>query len=444
MKPDYFKYQQKQEDYKYRRKPNNKKAIILYNNDNNTNKIDNIYNKHHSNDIDIIIVELKSNNISKNWSVIIKNKIEFLEGIQLGINYATHLSHSLSVYYDGFIIVDHNLLFSFDIKLCNNCIYGIEMNNCFYFNGEWLDSIRGFNPMLRKTNMIHELRQYCNPKHFTQQILDPQNKFGLYNTINKIAMVLVNYNMPERTDQIYESIVKYVKYDVDFYIVDNGSDLVAPSKYTTIWLRINMQTTNGWNMGICYANTIRNTLKFDYYGFWVWITTSSYNTEENDILTPMINYLDQHPKTMAICPSIKNGDSWGHLKKEGNIPKEVIFVDNLATVYRTKWFDSIRYFDPNEIRGFGVDIENGILTRYCGYKCVVDHRTTINKPSGIAYRMKRMNADSGKRGQIALKEMQTILKDRYGDYGSLYTKKVDISNGIFTNRKGTWFYDIDN
>lgn len=441
MKPNYFKYPERNENFSYKRKQIKKTAIILYNYNDNKEQVDKIYNEYKSGKFDIFIVELKDNIKTDNWSVIIKNKVDIIEGILIGILYASHLSHSLKYYYDGFLIIDQTKEIKFDDKQFKDCKDGIEFTNCFYFNAEWLWNIRFFNPLLRKDNFLDELRIYCDSRNFTNKILNPKEKFGLFKKNNRVAMVLVNYNMHERCDQIYESILKYVKYPVDFYIVDNGSDIVEPSKYTTIWLRKNIQTTNGWNMGIAYANSIRNTFHFDYIGFWIWITTSSYDIESGDILSPMIEYLNNNNKTMAISPSVKNGDSWNHLKKNGDIPKEVIFVDNLATLYRTEWFDSIRYFDPNEIRGFGVDIENGILTRYCGYNCVVDHRVSIYKPSGIGYKMKRMNANSNKRCQLALAEMQSILRDRYGDYPSLYTKKIHISNGIFTNRSGTWFYD---
>ncbi len=53
---------------------------------------------------------------------------------------------------------------------------------------------------------------------------------------NRVAAIVVNYNMVERADNIAEGIKKYVKWPVDVIVVDNGSDLKdsPPSKHTAI------------------------------------------------------------------------------------------------------------------------------------------------------------------------------------------------------------------
>ena len=52
----------------------------------------------------------------------------------------------------------------------------------------------------------------------------------------KTAIILCSYNMPEYGDAIYEHIQRTVKVPYDFYYIDNGSDIVEPSKYTNIFI----------------------------------------------------------------------------------------------------------------------------------------------------------------------------------------------------------------
>ena len=74
----------------------------------------------------------------------------------------------------------------------------------------------------------------------------------------RVAAIVVNYNMVERANSIAEGIKKHVKWPVDIIVVDNGSDLKdsPPSPYTAIRLEANVQTTNGWLMGIEYAKAL--------------------------------------------------------------------------------------------------------------------------------------------------------------------------------------------
>ena len=67
---------------------------------------------------------------------------------------------------------------------------------------------------------------------------------------NRVAVILTNYNMPERTDALGDYLAAHVKHPYDFICVDNASDLMPPSKYTKVHLTANRQTTGGWLAGL--------------------------------------------------------------------------------------------------------------------------------------------------------------------------------------------------
>ena len=63
----------------------------------------------------------------------------------------------------------------------------------------------------------------------------------------KTAVILTNYNMPEATDLMVRRLTSHCDHDrFDMIVVDNGSDITKPSKFTTVQLPANCQTTGGY------------------------------------------------------------------------------------------------------------------------------------------------------------------------------------------------------
>jgi|EP01043_Picozoa_sp_COSAG02_P013346 hypothetical protein len=216
-------------------------------------------------------------------------------------------------------------------------------------------------------------------------------------------------------------------------------------------------------MGVEYAKALSHAYGYCYMAYWIWITTSEY-VEKKDILTPMAEAMIADPQIAGVSPYL-SADSlpktWPQLYRQKGAKdtdiKDVNFLDNLATLWRAEWFDSIGVFDPDELRGFGVDTENSYLARLSGRRVVVHQGVSIRKTSGVAYKMKRMNANGAKRGDVATKEMRNCLGFRYGGgkfeggyttWSNMPHNKLPPDNdfnknprAFFTNRRGAWFDD---
>lgn len=109
----------------------------------------------------------------------------------------------------------------------------------------------------------------------------------------RTAAIITNYNMPERTDALVEYIHSHVKSAVDVVVVDNGSDLVPPSQYTTLHLAKNVQTTGGWLAGL-------DSLTRDYFAYWFLITSTEFvEGLSGDPLTPMVQKLASDPQAVG-------------------------------------------------------------------------------------------------------------------------------------------------
>lgn len=222
----------------------------------------------------------------------------------------------------------------------------------------------------------------------------------------KTAALIVNFNMPERTDALVEAISAMPATPI---VIDNGSDIQPPSKYTTIRLDKNRQTTGGWLAGL-------ESAKGQFDAYWFLITSARIPPEQGDILTPMVSFLEAHPDAVGIHPSLTKDSTtgWPHLINQGNEPRPTWMIDNIASLYRADWFDSIGWFDPAFIYAWGIDLETCYRARKQGRSIWVDDRVQVEKITNIGYTMGRMGMSADERGRKAYANMMDVLIAKYG------------------------------
>lgn len=226
----------------------------------------------------------------------------------------------------------------------------------------------------------------------------------------RTAALIVNYNMPEKTDALVEHIARHVK-GCDTIVIDNGSDIQKPSEYTTVKLAQNVQTTGGWLAGL---EAIKGK-GYDYY--WFLITSARIPEEEGDILSPMVEFMDSHPEAVGIHPSLTTNSTtgWPHLINRGmNAVCRTWMIDNIASLYRADWFDSIGWFDPAYTYAWGIDLETCYRARKQGRGIYIDDRVQIEKITNIGYQLGRMNMSADERGRLAYANMMDVLQRKWG------------------------------
>lgn len=236
-------------------------------------------------------------------------------------------------------------------------------------------------------------------------------------TDKRIAIVLTNYNMPERTDALFTQIATYVQWPHDIFVVDNGSDLVEPARFTNVKIEKNVQTTGGWLAGLNVADANEAHMGFKYFAYWFLITSAEYPDSSGDVLSPMAQWLVDNPDAAGIHPALTadSTTSWKHLiTRGGDKPRRTWMLDNIASLYRADFFNRIGRFDPALRYGWGVDLETSFKARMAGYSLWVDERVQIRKITDIGYTMRRMNMTAEERQVLAGVNMGQVLGGRYG------------------------------
>ena len=239
-------------------------------------------------------------------------------------------------------------------------------------------------------------------------------RIDIDNKEKRVAVFLINYNMIERVDRIVEHLIKYTKHPTDIYVIDNGTDLVKKSKYSSIVLAKNIQTTNGWLMGMDYADKIALTEKFTYYAY-CFVITSVELIDPQDIISIMVNKIDED--TVGIHPSltIDSNVQWKYMNNNGtNNLDTVKMIDNIFALYKSDWFDSIGRFNKDLTYAWGIDIETGYIARKMDKQICIDHSIQIKKETNIGYTMNRMNMSQSERQNKAFKEMALYFISKYG------------------------------
>ena len=236
-----------------------------------------------------------------------------------------------------------------------------------------------------------------------------------------VAVFIVNYNMPERADALFEHLDKSA-YPHDIYLVDNGSDLVDPAKNTNVFIQENCQTTGGWLKGLEVADD-----KGGYEAYMFVITSAEFKDGKDTISLLAENLKD--PEVIGVHPALTQESTthWEHLKNRGTGKvRPTWMIDNICSMYRADWFDSIGRFDKEMIYAHGIDLEVCLIARRQGKKILVDERCEVEKITDIGYTMNRMNMTAKQRRTNGSGNMTQVLTKKYGPdfWNIMLTEKV--------------------
>jgi len=185
--------------------------------------------------------------------------------------------------------------------------------------------------------------------------------------MKRVATIILNRNLPEVTNNLFDHLTKFDGDLTDIYIVEAGSDVNKLSQHLT-WhanspdvIRDGLRYGRGMNFGLV---KLLNEGKFEQYDAFFLLTN---DTEFKKVATlaPLLEVLDMHPRVGILSPC---SERWGErllLTKEHT--KYFWFIHNNAYLLRREFIEMICdkenpgdmnfLFDGSNFRGYGCEHE---------------------------------------------------------------------------------------
>jgi len=230
--------------------------------------------------------------------------------------------------------------------------------------------------------------------------------------------------MPEWTDALVEHIYQTVKVPHELIVVDNGSDIVKPSKYTNYWIPKNVQMTRGFMQGVRFADSMDE----DFFAYWLIITSVKFYKEYNgedytkvDPLELLLKVLVNDKLAYAVQPSFtfNEGSAWKNYLSPRTPPKprRMFALEPLAVLYNAKHFNRLGRWNEDLTMGWGICAESFYNARKAGLHSYTHDGYIMHKESFIGYEMDRMNMTKQERINLSSKEVKEYFEPKYGkDY----------------------------
>lgn len=229
--------------------------------------------------------------------------------------------------------------------------------------------------------------------------------------------------MNEKADSLFNYLKAHETWPHDIYLIDNGSDITKPSQNTNVFIKKNVQTTGGWLKGLEESDK----KLYNYFAYMFLITSTEFTNESIKPISSMVKKLVDDRNAIGVHASLTPDSTtyWEHLKNRGSYQnfRQTFMIDNVCSMYRANWFNSIGRFDKNLTFAWGIDIETCYKAREQKRTIWIDENTQVRKITNIGYKMNRMNMTSLDRERLAKKNMDSILIPKYGqDYWERLTK----------------------
>lgn len=182
-----------------------------------------------------------------------------------------------------------------------------------------------------------------------------------------IATIILNRNLPDVTDALYEFIQKQNSTITDIYVTESGSDQDKLSRYCTWWADWEEARKHGLRVarGFNYAlSQLWNENRFSQYDYFFMITNDS-EFEDKPVVDILSEEMRQHPKVGILTPCCRR---WGERSLIGNDNTKYFWdVNNVAYMMRREFIldvmeqenpDYMNFiYDGTNFRGFGTETE---------------------------------------------------------------------------------------
>lgn len=249
--------------------------------------------------------------------------------------------------------------------------------------------------------------------------------------MTKTAAFILNHNLPDYTDMVYEALKPFERNDYELFVMDNGSSPEGKSKYTTYASDVNGYFGGGFDaaMGI--------TLEDDKYDSMLFVN--------NDLTIHPRRFVESLRRDMfwangdiaydIIAPTFYNIEPkgqchWKTMHSYGcSFVREVPYVDFQCPLITKRLLKEAKEIDSDLTYGWGICFWFALLCEQRGWKLGVSDRNCVLHHNSLTV----------KKGVSGL-DIATYC--RLAEEGQMrFFKKNNLMDGYMELRKKAELYD---
>lgn len=244
--------------------------------------------------------------------------------------------------------------------------------------------------------------------------------------MKSIATIILNRNLPEPTDKLYEHLLKYDGSETDIYVLEAGSDKDNLSKYCTWYanseeiMKEGLRYSRGMNYGLLKLFEENKWENYDYF----FLITNDTELSSAQTLAPMNELLLEHPRVGILSPCSMR---WGerHLLKQ-TPTKYFWHIHNNALLLKRNFIESIMetkkpdylnfLFDGSNFRGYFSESELIAKAYANNWAAAITTKVfTEENQSYLLYKADLIKTESYNENiKLYIEEGQNWLRQKYG------------------------------
>lgn len=181
--------------------------------------------------------------------------------------------------------------------------------------------------------------------------------------MKQVATILLNRNLPEVTDRLYEHISKFDGDLTEIFVVEAGSDPDKLCRYTTWYanseeaIRQGLRYSRGMNFGL---SELYKAGRFRDFGAFFLLTNDT-ELDSQPTLAPLLEILDEHKRVGILSPC---SERWGErLLLRQELTKYFWFIHNNAYLIRREFVEVVADIEQPDFMNFLFDGSN--FRGYC-------------------------------------------------------------------------------
>jgi hypothetical protein len=237
-----------------------------------------------------------------------------------------------------------------------------------------------------------------------------------------VAVIISNYNMPERADELAAWFESTTRWPHDLLVVDNGSDKVPlPARANLSW-RQNVGPAGVWRIATTFAERLARKRGVPHLGYLLCSTSTAIpeSQRERDLVTPLAELLVSDPNAVFAHPAYTPDTEsfFRHMVDGGSGgPRRLGFCEFQCGLVRADWFHAIGGYDPEFQLHWGVDIDVCVQAHRQGRGIWLHEGVHVRKEESRGYTSGRYEMSAEERAERAQAQMDAILLRKYGRRG---------------------------